>query len=537
MALSLFITETSLTSPSPKMARALELLEKNKKTEALKFLESAFAESIDPVEMKHLAVLILEASPLNYQKREAFLKYLVRFSPQHSKYPDWLKELGDRSFQAGEMDAAEDWYLRASVFAKAPEAKARINYQLSLVYSNKKNLTKAFELMNSAFEDSERLRPRLHSEIAKLWWPQMKTLKIRKSWGAWSESDKQLLVKELLKSSKAASLAERKIFFELMAENEWSKTLLIQEIMAKAKSFHEPCLVFEVFLKPSDPVSEDLIFACLNSEKNMNQPRLLEFVEALHEQGSEQLHLAHIDLLVQTKQKTRAANLGLKVLQNLSAQTKFFEILDDLLLSLSDGEWLDVAKPNQDDLLKNFMRLHPQAKIIVRLQMTRPEVWFSFQEQEIPASLDKSFWVRKANWQLTQKLTEEDLNFYLEKILSFHPDVEEKKIQLTWQKMQESDREALPIVFGKDFLKAFEKKIKDLDQRILDFQKSQIAWRELAEIHMRSKVQHSLSLLRKQVIDLQMPTDFTGHADEFSEKKQGILSSLSQKYSRWELKK
>lgn len=537
MALSLFITETSLTSPSPKMARALELLEKNKKTEALKFLESAFAESIDPVEMKHLAVLILEASPLNYQKREAFLKYLVRFSPQHSKYPDWLKELGDRSFQAGEMDAAEDWYLRASVFAKAPEAKARIDYQLSFVYSNKKNLTKAFELMNSAFENSERLRPRLHSEIAKLWWPQMKTLKIPKSWGAWSESDKKLLVKELLAFSKTASLAEQKIFFELMAENEWSKTLLIQEIMAKAKSFHEPCLVFEVFLKPSDPVSEDLIFACLNSEKNMNQPRLLEFVEALHEQGSEQLHLAHIDLLVQTKQKTRAANLGLKVLQNLSAQTKFFEILDDLLLSLSDGEWLDVAKPNQDDLLKNFMRLHPQAKIIVRLQMTRPEVWFSFQEQEIPASLDKSFWVRKANWQLTQKLTEEDLNFYLEKILSFQPDSDEKKIQLTWQKMQESDREALPIVFGKDFLKAFEKKIKDLDQRILDFQKSQIAWRELAEIHMRSKVQHSLSLLRKQVIDLQMPTDFTGHADEFSEKKQGILSSLSQKYSRWELKK
>ncbi|MGA0164685.1 MAG: hypothetical protein ACO3LE_10660, partial [Bdellovibrionota bacterium] len=354
---------------------------------------------------------------------------------------------------------------------------------------------------------------------------------------AWSESDKELLMKELLKSSKTASLAEQKNFFQLMAENEWSKKLLIQEIMARAKSFHEPCLVFEVFLKPSDPVSEELIFACLNSEKNVNQPRLLEFVEALHEQGSEQLHLTHIDLLVQTKQKARAANLGLNVLKNLSAQTKFFEILDHLLLSLSDGEWLDVAKPNQDAVLKNFLRIYPQAKILARLQITRPDVWFSFQEQEIPTSLDKSFWVRKSNWQLTQKLTEEDLNFYLEKILSFQPDSEEKKIQLIWQKMQESDREALPVVFGKDFLKAFEKKIKDLDQRIVDFQKSQIAWRELAEIHMRSKVQHSLNLLRSQVIDLQMPTDFTGHADDFSEKKQGILSSLSQKYSRWEGRK
>ncbi|MGA0164558.1 MAG: hypothetical protein ACO3LE_10010, partial [Bdellovibrionota bacterium] len=115
LALGLLLTEASFASSSLKIALALELLEKNKKSEALELLESAFAESVDPVEMKHLAVLILEASSLSYQKREAFLKYLVRFSPDHPRYPDWLKELGDRRFQAGEMDAAEDWYLRASV--------------------------------------------------------------------------------------------------------------------------------------------------------------------------------------------------------------------------------------------------------------------------------------------------------------------------------------------------------------------------------------------------------------------------------------
>src|SRR5687768_14980906 len=79
-------------------AKALELLQKNQKQKALKLLEVAFTKTKNKEERTDIGILILEASPLTYAKRESYLRTLVKLSPEDKDSGKWMKELGDKSF-------------------------------------------------------------------------------------------------------------------------------------------------------------------------------------------------------------------------------------------------------------------------------------------------------------------------------------------------------------------------------------------------------------------------------------------------------
>jgi tetratricopeptide (TPR) repeat protein len=535
MAIVFQVSEVPASGSSLLLTQAIELLQQKKRTEALRLLERAFERASDPAELQQIAVLTLEASALDYPKREAFLKYLVKFSADHPKYPEWLKELGDRSFQMGQMDAAEDWYLRAHIFSKSAEAKARIDYQLSFVYWNRKNLKEAWARMSSAFEKSEGLRPSLHAELARLWWEQMPHQVLPAAWQGWSVNDQRLLFKELFLLARKASNEDQRTFLAIGGATDWSKALILQEMRAEPKAITSACLFFEFVLKPTDSYPESLILDCLGSTDSLNTEKMIGFLEVYSERRSERFDLAHLDLLIRLNRKVEAARLSFRSLQTRAPSVDFLNLTDHLLVSLSDLEWAQFFNSEIETLMKIFLKKHQSAQCIQRLQKAQPDFWFSFQEKEMPDSLNKNFWQRKANWRASSfSLIEDEVTHLMAKIYSFELSEDEKKIQNIGASLDSSSTAKLPTVFGEVFLIQFKSQLQHIDHLIFEFQKLSLGWHELAKQFMQTKIRKNLESIRAQIQQLEMPIEFSGSFEEFSSQKQRILSELSVKYQLWE---
>lgn len=153
---------------APLMKEAEALLKKRQKKKALSLLERAFDISKDPEEIRQIGNLILDAAPYDYPKRENFLRYLVKFVPEHPDASTWMQELGKRAMAKSEWDEAEDWLLRAQILTPNDP---RIEEALLDVYMSKEQNYRALDLAVKLVDRVEpNKREHYFRKISKIWW-------------------------------------------------------------------------------------------------------------------------------------------------------------------------------------------------------------------------------------------------------------------------------------------------------------------------------------------------------------------------------
>lgn len=167
-AFSLIGLQAFSDSVENSLEKAKELIEQNKKSEAIKALEMAFEEAHDPEQVQAVTALLVEITPKTYRRRVSFLKYLVQNAPEHSNYYKWTLELGHRAMDHQKLSEAEDWYLRAAVHGKE---SIELKESLAELYRRQGSLIRAFEkYMDLYSETSNPHREAAKTNLGFLWW-------------------------------------------------------------------------------------------------------------------------------------------------------------------------------------------------------------------------------------------------------------------------------------------------------------------------------------------------------------------------------
>jgi len=163
-----FVSPPLAAQYKTKIEQAEALLKKGKKKKALEILEFVFEKTKETDEIRQIGNLILSAAPLDYPKRENFLKYLVKFVPDHPDSRKWFTELGDRARRKKDLDEAEDWYLRAEAVEGDSLA---VDQRFFSLYQEKKLYHRAFERGLKIIESHPELSTAaFRRDLARLWW-------------------------------------------------------------------------------------------------------------------------------------------------------------------------------------------------------------------------------------------------------------------------------------------------------------------------------------------------------------------------------
>lgn len=510
------------------MAKAIQLLQENKKKEALKLLEKAFEKSNDPNEIRVIGGLILEASPLDYPKRDAYLRYLVKFAPDHPDFSRWLKELGDRALNAGKLDEAEDWYLRSAMHYP-PTEKHLIDYQLAWVYWSKKQRDRSLEIFTKLFQEHPEMRENLRPDFIRLWW-EMTVL----SPTLWTElekfpaEEKSLLLKEWLHRSDEKSAEDlEKAFKQMSSSPDW-RTMILEEIKQGWMPSKKPCFLFQNFLKPEDSYPVEHLLECTKSKDRPLPERLLVFYETHSNAHSETLVWAHAELLLTANQNQKAAEICLRSFESEARGNAFSEFTSKLILSLEPQDFEALAQ--NPSIWEAYLRQYPNPQILNLLQTFKPEIWISFQEVNFPEKLDKDFWIRKTAWQADQGLSVGEIRTSLEKIFGFPLNPSEKAVQKHLQLLQTRASTQLPTEFNEHFRKEYDLWLADIDRSLHIIQGSGDLWKKLSWPFLQLELQRNLEALTSQIEQLQLPEEASSLQSEFDARKKKLKEDLQLKY-------
>lgn len=517
-------------SSSVLLARAIQLLQDGKKQEALKTLERAFESSNDPNEIRVIGSLILEASPLDYPKRDAYLRYLVKFSPDHEDYELWMKELGDRSLNSGKLDEAEDWYLRALIHT--PEQnKHQIEYQLAWVYWNKKQKEKAMDLFLKLYASKAELRENLRTDLVRLWWelPVLPPEQF-KNFNALPKAEQNLLLIEWTAQTKQKKENQlQPALLQLLGVEDHRKAL-IDQINAGWKIPEHPCFFFQQLLKPEDSYPLDLLLGCMKVKKDGDGIPMLPYFEKWSGDRNESFDWAHAELLIQNNQNKEAAKLLLSSLGAGEKSADYIGFLEKLLLSLEKTQFEEVLESNSKSSFEIFLQLRPESEVLELLQSLQPEVWFPYEEHHLSESLDKEFWLKRTAWKIDQKASLDEIREGLEKAFSFSLNPGEKAVRDQLQFMQARAATQLPVEFGEEFRKEYDRWIRDLDRSIQAIQNAGDLWKKITFPFVQIEVQKNVEALQSQLSALQLPVEAAELQSEFASKKEELKRQLQEKY-------
>jgi len=233
-----FLSPPASAQYRTKIEQAEALLKKGKKKQALEILEFVFEKSKETDEIRQIGNLILAAAPLNYPKRENFLKYLVKFVPDHPDSRKWLMELGDRARRKNDLDEAEDWYLRA----EAIEGDSLpIDQKFFSLYQEKKLYHRAFERGLHIIETHPELgTASFRRDLARLWWktgPLSEELFARLI----NHRDGMIIIHELIMQAPKKGDIKAGVFSQLRA-NEKTQKLVPSEETEKEKPVSAPAM-------------------------------------------------------------------------------------------------------------------------------------------------------------------------------------------------------------------------------------------------------------------------------------------------------
>ncbi len=540
--LTIFPTEVwSKESSSSLMAQALEKIQAGDKVQAVRLLSRAYDSSQDPEEIKAIAALIIDTSGADYPKRENFLVYLTRNARESADHWKWLKELGDRHFDRGQFDKAEDFYLQAQ--AKSPE-KGLIELKLAFTFWNLKRRNEAFLQFLKLSQESQSpelvtLTQQIPSSLGKLWWelgplPQATFLQLMQA----PQNFSSAVLDEVFKAfpitisptpKEASLLKQMKDSPE--TQQRWT-AFLETEVFFQGS----PCFFFESILSPGDFVSKRMLTACADSKALPTGLNLDPFFEtALAQTNDENLMRAYLKYLTQRSRPMEAASIALKW-QGLSGSSKtFVKAVHDLLLSLPETDWKNLYPSADVTSLELIVTAHPKSPLLEILQTLDAERWIAFEEGLYrEGQTPRSVIMKRA--MLTASQPDPDLHALRNQASSLllkpqnAAERSAQKILKTFERVQSQE---LPRVLSDEFNQKMNRVIRELDSQIAATADLPVQWLKVIHPLVGEGIRKSVDQLNSQIDSLELPPDATGIEEAFYQKKEEMKTNLKQKYQEF----
>lgn len=515
------------------MSQALELLQNNKRPQALKLLEQAFEIASDPVEIRNIGALILEASPRDYAKREAYLRYLIKFAPDHEDYSRWLKELGDKAFDKGNLDDAEDFYLRAIPSHPSPTS---VQYRLGWVYWNQKKRVKAYDTFLEVYQkESGALKSQIQKDIAKLWWeigplpPQSFAQFL-----ALPNDERNQFLNELFqrtpRKKEDAKLIEQ-VFLQLKSSPKSSPAL--KDFITSGFILKEdPCLLFKEVIDPQDLYPRSHLLLCTKQENRPSAAHLLQFYQLIPPpERNETIDWANADLFFENQQKELAVQLLWESRPLVTRSKEFVDYAENSVLQYDEASFKLFESNIQREAIMAFLQMRPKSSILQKLQAVNPELWIWYQENELPQTIDKDFWIKKAVWLGRQEQIDmQALRATTEKAFSFKLTPKEKRLYESLQSLQKRKNSSLPEEFGEKFQSEYKSWINEVDQALNELQSSTDHWKIILRPIFSEELASNIAVLKDEVKKSKMPQEMKGMEVAFERKKQDLREEIDAKY-------
>ncbi len=531
-------------------AKGLELLQKGKKAEALTTLEKAFEKSQDPDEIREIAILILEASPETYSRRESYLRYLLKSAPEHGDAVRWLKEMGDRMFDKAQFEEAEDFYLQS---ASRPDAdKDVLDYKIAWVEWNLKRREEALNRLLDVYAKSEgALRQQILRDIPKIW---IDIGKLPQSlFDRMSElpnDQVRELTTYLLQSFSPQMLPgdrERQLLQQLKA-NGVMKEVLLEDIQRGGITFRKsPCFFFDSILESMDAFSEEQLLNCAKTRpRQVPAERLLTFFQGeMVKAKTEKWNWAHAEILIDLSRLREAAAVldpdDDKSFKDYSAE--YLTFYESILLKLNDEDFRSIYDILGVDRLKNLLEVKFDQALLERLQKINPETWVDFEQQRSASSGKKPSrsLLEKRGILLAKKVESdsselEDLSALWEELSSQHAKTpKEKKLREEWNKLKNlPSSQSLPSDFSQDFVKKYGRWLKDMDRAVDALSAGSATWNTIAKPLFVIELEKNISAISAQIDSALIDPSLAGLEEEFKAKKDEMKAELKKRYSTQE---
>jgi hypothetical protein len=524
---------TYATDSATRIAQALELLQKNDKPKALKLLEKAFESTSDSDELKQISILILEASPQNYPKREGYLQYLIKFNADHEEAWRWYKEMGDRAFDRSKMDEAEDWYLRAKPTAKDPSI---IQYKLAWVYWNLNRKVEAFQNFLEIYSNAApNLQSQILKDLAKLWW-EIGALPPSVFDQAMSlpEDARNDLLDRFIHSTPAhleASLIVESQLLQIKTE-EKSKEYFYKGLKTGFQFKAAPCFLFNSILSPGDEFSKENFLACVKAKDRPPADKLLTYFSHLPTDSDERIPWAQAELYIENDRLSDAALILFQFPTFSEASKDYLKFTAQVLMRLDEKDFkklYEMAEPSRFEIL---VEKTAHNLLLDRLEAIDTERWLQFEETKLQGKTPKKeFLIKKGVW-LAQK--QPDDSSALEQIFTalIKPPVkgDEKRMQEDYNRLIKRANTKLPTSFTEQFKKKYDEWIKDIDRSLEGLKKSSTDLQIIARPIFQKSIEKNIDQLIAQIDTLQLDSKIEDVQNSFEQKKEALKNELRSKY-------
>jgi tetratricopeptide (TPR) repeat protein len=530
------------TTSAGLLAESLHLLQQSEKSKALRYLEKAFQKSQDTDELREITLLLLEASPQDYPRREAYLRYLIKNQSEHADAYKWLKELGDRSFHKGKLEEAEDWYLRSLALlqernSRISESKPLIQYKLAFVKWNLKQPMEALRtLLDTYTSADEGLKSQIRGDLVKIWW----------EIGALPPADFERIIvvpeselTEILKRlfehiPKDISWSEKEELFLRQLKETSATRELTQKFLTEASHFRtSPCFLFSGLLQADDGYSENLLLACLKAKHRPSAEKLMPFFAKFEDRRDEIFLWARAELLEATRQTPAAISILFRIDDFSISSQNFRKYTESLLLQLNEETFRETLSSIGTSAFECFLKVHYASSLFERLAVIDPGHWIPFEENLLPGKAPPDFLLRKAAWLASQAETPLDtLERLMNEIISASKDKTAKSVSKALQSLREKVHTKLPQKFSKKFKLSLDRWLKDLDAAEISLKLIPSNWLQIVERISRNYLKENFEAIVRQIESLELDPELSDLRDTFQQKKEEMKNELR---SRFEL--
>lgn len=544
MRLSVLIFLVSLWSQPPLMAvesssgvnlaRALELLQKNEKSKALKLLEKAFESTTDSEELKQISILILEASPSNYPKREGYLQYLIKFNADHADAWRWYKEMGDRAFEHAKMDEAEDWYLRAKPLTTDPSV---IQYKLAWVYWNLNRKVEAFQDFLEVHSSAEStLRLQILKDLSKLWW-EIGVLPPAVFDQAMSlaEDQRTELLEKFIHATPThleAGPSVEALLVQLKSDDR-SREYFYKGLKSGFQFKASPCFLFNSVLTPDDEFSKDNFLACLKSKDRPSAEKLAPYFVKLEGDNDERIVWAAADLDVESEKISDAALRLLKYPLLTTASKDFLKYAESILLKLDEEGFRKLYEFVGAEAFETLVEKSTSDYLLDRLEAIDADRWLPVEEKKYKGrALPRSFLLKKGI-SIAQKNSSDlsELEKLFNALTKVSTKADEKKMADDYSRLSKLANSKLPAEFSPLFKKKYDDWISNLDKSLNRLKSAPADWQIIARPIFQRQVDKNIEQLIAQIDAAKIDSKIDDIVLSFEQKKEELKADLRLKYS------
>jgi tetratricopeptide (TPR) repeat protein len=522
------------------MTQALVLIQKGDKPAAFKLLQRAFEQASDPEMVKEIAVLVLEASPPHYPKRVDYLKYLTKHHQDHVDRWRWLKELGDKAFDAAQLAEAEDYYLQALRLSDDPDP---IRFQLGWTYWNQKRRREALEIFIEQFEKSKEpsgLTTSLARDVARLWWetgviPAASLDRIHALpspyrddvfaglWSLFPEGDKP--------TTKHKSLLNQ-IRDHTSLQTDWEKFISLDVFFRS-----DPCFLVENVLRPIDKAETKTILSCLKEKAPHQLSPHLERWRSENYKADENLARAHATFFYENKREDEAVEALFEFAKNNATSSDYKKKLIETWAALSPDLFARHIQDVNLQVVESLVRESlPSKALLFKLQQLDPRKWVEFErslnsDKQSDAGLNRDLTVKEV-FLLAEKAPHEKerIEELKKTLLEQAQGASEKEINKAYEVINSTQTLKVAPEFGEKTMEEIHQWTSALDRSVAHFERLPEEWKKLYRDDFSQALVGSARTLQSQILALSLVDADPSLTQAFLKNKQDLHDQVEKRF-------